>query len=118
MDRPLDTLLKGLLAAGRFFPVMGAVTLCLAGVSYPSAVLIPVIGPVLLTTWLVLAGYHWSWIAVAWVADPASWYLRSCWSGWQQAAAAVFVAGANDSADLADENCRAIVGDSPDPDGD
>ncbi len=71
-------LLDGLLSLGVFFPVISVVTLELAWWTrwstgrHSSAVLIPVIGPILLTLWILISRKSSWWIPLAWIADPAT----------------------------------------------
>lgn len=86
-------LLDGLLCLGVFFPVISVVTLGLAWWTHwstgrnSSAVLIPVIGPVCLTCWVLASGHSAWFIPLVWVADPATmmflwvtpWLLKDYW---------------------------------------
>lgn len=67
-----------LLAVGLFFPVIRLLTLALSGRGqrrtgkYSSAVLIPIIGPTLLSLWIQHRGIHRGWIPFVWLDDPGS----------------------------------------------
>lgn len=124
MSRFAETLENGLLVGGLLLPVVSMVTLALAAITRlqtgrrASAVLIPVVGPALLSLWVVLTGHHWGWIPAVWLADPATWYLLRFLTDRHSVPAdgsAGFAAG---SSDLADENGRTIIRNTPHPDAD
>lgn len=67
-----------LLAVGLFFPVISVLTLALSWWGqrrtgkYSSAVLIPIIGPTMLSLWIEHRGIHRGWIPLVWLGDPGS----------------------------------------------
>lgn len=69
---------NGLLLMGLFFPVVSWVTLPLAWWTsrktgrHCSAVMIPVIGPICLTLWLLVAKHSVWLIPLVWILDPAT----------------------------------------------
>jgi hypothetical protein len=68
-------LLSGLLILGLFFPAISLVTLVLSGISNnqtgksSSPVIIPLIGPILLTMWVFASGYSLWLIPLVWLCD-------------------------------------------------
>lgn len=71
----MTTLLKPLLIAGLIFPVISLLTSVASWVhqwrhkKYSSPIFIPFIGPVLLTSWVILAHKPLWFIVIFWVAD-------------------------------------------------
>jgi hypothetical protein len=124
MSRFAETLENGLLVGGLLFPSISAVTLFLAGFTRlqtgrrPSAILIPVVGPTLLSLWVLLTGHHWGWIPAVWLADPATWYLLRFLIGRHSVPATGSAVTEARSADLADKHGGAIIRNTPDPDAD
>lgn len=82
-----------LLGCGLFFPALSLLTVFASAVTWwrsgrhASAVLIPFVGPVLLTCWLLLRGYSAWFIPLVWLLDMGTvmflavlpWLIREWW---------------------------------------
>lgn len=70
-----------LLGVGLFFPVISWITLGLTWWTFnstgksSSSIMFPVVGPLLLTGWVLAAGYSAWFIPLLWLIDPFTWML-------------------------------------------
>jgi hypothetical protein len=89
----MSTFEKCLLGGGLLFPALSLLMLFASLVTSwrsgrsTSLVLIPCIGPVLLTSWILVRGYSGWFIPLVWLLDPGTviflpvlpWLIRDCW---------------------------------------